>query len=149
MVVQVRKHKKILLRRMQSRHGEVTQGTNTVGEVRSMRAAKVDGTHKEVVEALRAEGVFVFSLHTVGRGCPDLLLAHPKNRRWYVAEVKNGRLMGWKLNDKQKEFRNQANAPVLILTCASDATTWAKNVSHGTEFKDAVEVFDYLDGVKK
>lgn len=95
-----------------------------------MRAAKVDGTHKEVVEALRSEGVFVFSLHTVGKGCPDLLLSH--HRRWFVAEVKNGRLMGWKLNDKQKEFRNKANAPVLILTSATDAVTWAKSISHGT-----------------
>jgi hypothetical protein len=107
-----------------------------------MRAAKVDGTHKEVVEALRGEGVFVFSLHTVGRGCPDLLLSHPKTRRWYLAEVKNGKLMGWKLNDKQKEFRNRATAPVMVLTSATDAVTWAKNVARETS---AVELFDSLD----
>lgn len=110
-----------------------------------MRAAKVDGTHREVVEALRAEGVFVFSLHTVGRGCPDLLLAHPKTRRWYVAEVKNGRLMGWKLTDKQKEFRAMAPAQVLVLTCASDAVTWARNVQRGAKPKNAAELFDALE----
>lgn len=87
---------------------------------------RVDKTQKEIVEALRRCGVFVFPLHTVGKGCPDLLLAHPKDRRWYLAEVKNGK--GWKLTPAQRRFRAEANAPVLILTSAVDATTWAKNV---------------------
>ena len=106
-----------------------------------MRAAKVDGTHKEVVEALRAEGVFVFQTHTVGRGFPDLVLAHPKSRRWYLAEVKTAK---GKVNEKQKDFRHKANAPILVLTSKTDAVTWAKSVRH--EPKNAVELFDMLDG---
>lgn len=93
---------------------------------------KADGNQAEIVSALRQCGVFVFDLHQVGRGCPDLLLAHPRNRRWYMAEVKNGKLMGWKLNDKQKEFRDRAKAHVLILTSVTEAVTWANTVTRET-----------------
>jgi hypothetical protein len=37
------------------------------------RAARVDSNQSEIVAALRAVGVSVQPLHTVGKGCPDLL----------------------------------------------------------------------------
>jgi len=37
------------------------------------RAARVDANQSEIVAALRAVGVSVQPLHTVGKGCPDLL----------------------------------------------------------------------------
>jgi len=37
------------------------------------RAARVDANQREIVAALRAVGVSVQPLHTVGKGCPDLL----------------------------------------------------------------------------
>lgn len=39
-----------------------------------MRAARVDGNHVQVVEALRRAGMTVQSLAGVGKGCPDLLV---------------------------------------------------------------------------
>lgn len=90
-------------------------------------ARKVDGNQSAIVDALRDMGAFVFSLHAVGRGCPDLLVAF--RGRWYVAEVKNGSLLGWKLTKAQKDFRKEAKADVVILTSVDDAIAWIKNVS--------------------
>lgn len=95
-----------------------------------MRAAKADSTQKEIVEVLRRCGVFVTSLHRVGKGVPDLLCAH--RGRWHVVEIKNGSRLGWKLTPAQKKFRALAPAPVVVLTSVTDAVTWARNVSHET-----------------
>lgn len=38
------------------------------------RAAKVDRNQSEIVHALRTAGATVQPLHTVGAGCPDLLV---------------------------------------------------------------------------
>lgn len=39
-----------------------------------MRAAKVDANQSAIVAALRKIGASVQPLHTVGKGCPDLLV---------------------------------------------------------------------------
>jgi len=41
-----------------------------------MRAAKVDANQSEIVSALRAIGCTVQHLHSVGKGCPDLLVGY-------------------------------------------------------------------------
>lgn len=53
-----------------------TAGADTVNARREdcMRAAKVDANQSEIVAALRKIGVSVQPLHTVGKGCPDLLI---------------------------------------------------------------------------
>lgn len=51
--------------------------------------AKVDDNHPEVVEALTGIGAKVQSLHTIGKGCPDLLVGW--RGRNYLFEVKDGR----------------------------------------------------------
>ena len=50
------------------------------------RNARVDANQKEIVKALRAAGASVQHLHTVGKGCPDLLVGF----RWqnFLFEVK-------------------------------------------------------------
>jgi len=48
---------------------------------------RTDANQAEIVAALRAAGAEVQSLHTVGHGCPDLLVAY--EGAWYVAEVKS------------------------------------------------------------
>jgi Holliday junction resolvase len=53
-------------------------------------AAKVDRIQNEVVEALRRAGVSVQPLHTVGKGCPDLLVGIRGVN--LVLEVKDGEL---------------------------------------------------------
>lgn len=40
------------------------------------RAAKVDANQREIVAALRAAGCTVQHLHTVGKGCPDILVGY-------------------------------------------------------------------------
>ena len=54
----------------------------------SRRAAKVDGNQTRIVAALRAVGATVQHLHTVGRGCPDLLVGHRGHN--FLVEVKDG-----------------------------------------------------------
>lgn len=49
-------------------------------------AKRVDGNHKEIVDALRRVGASVQSMHTVGGGCPDLLVGYRGCN--YVLEVK-------------------------------------------------------------
>jgi hypothetical protein len=62
-------------------------------------AAKVDGNHNEIVDALRATGVGVQSLAEVGDGCPDLLCG--VNGHTFVIEVK---MPGEPLRPKQKDW---------------------------------------------
>ncbi|HEY0916524.1 MAG TPA: hypothetical protein VGE22_16745 [Solimonas sp.] len=52
------------------------------------RAAKVDRNQPEIVAALRAAGATVQPLHTVGDGCPDLLVGY--QRQTALVEVKDG-----------------------------------------------------------
>lgn len=51
-------------------------------------ARKADANQPEIVKALRAAGVEVEHLHTVGRGCPDLLCS--VNGWTFLVEVKDG-----------------------------------------------------------
>lgn len=67
-------------------------------------AAKVDRNQSEIVHALRKSGATVTPLHTVGAGCPDLLVGYRGKN--FLIEVKD-----WKaskadreLNDTQKEW---------------------------------------------
>ena len=52
------------------------------------RAAKVDRNQSEIVAALRQAGATVEPLHTVGKGCPDLLVGFRGAN--YLLEVKDG-----------------------------------------------------------
>ena len=49
-------------------------------------AKRVDINQKAIVEHLRAMGGSVFHLHTVGQGCPDILLG--VNNQTYLVEIK-------------------------------------------------------------
>ena len=50
-------------------------------------AAKIDGNHSEIVDALRAAGASVQSLAEVGHGCPDLLCGI--QRQNFILEIKD------------------------------------------------------------
>ena len=52
------------------------------------RAAKVDANQPEIVEAFRKLGASVQPLHSVGKGCPDLMVGY--RGRCYAVEVKDG-----------------------------------------------------------
>lgn len=52
------------------------------------RAAKVDENQADIVKALRRFGCAVQPLHTIGQGCPDLLVG--RGGRTMLLEVKDG-----------------------------------------------------------
>ena len=62
-------------------------------------APKIDANQPEIVAALRAVGVSVQSLASVGDGCPDLLCA--VNTMTFIIEVK---MPGERLNPRQKSW---------------------------------------------
>lgn len=97
---------------------------------------KIDLTQPEIVAFLRAVGMFVFSLASVGRGCPDLLCAYREH--WYVVEVKTGTL-GWKYTTAQRRFHKEARAPIVVLTSVEDAEEWVRSLSRLTTVKDPRE----------
>jgi hypothetical protein len=53
-----------------------------------MRVSRVDANQPSIVAALTAAGATVQYLHTLGQGCPDLLVGYRGNN--YVLEVKDG-----------------------------------------------------------
>lgn len=52
-----------------------------------MRAKRVDDNQKEIVRQLRQLGISVRHLHTIGQGCPDLLLGY--RRMNFLIELKD------------------------------------------------------------
>jgi hypothetical protein len=81
-----------------------------------MRAAKIDANQPEIVEALRSVGCTVQSLATIGKGCPDLLVA--KDGKTWAMEVKGPK---GTLTPDQVEWINAWNAPVHIVRTVDDA----------------------------
>ena len=78
-----------------------------------MRAAKVDLNQRIIVSAFRAMGCCVLHLHTVGQGCPDLLVGR-KGTVWLV-EVKGPK---GKLTPDQEVFH--ASWPVHVVRSVDD-----------------------------
>jgi hypothetical protein len=84
-----------------------------------MRAAKIDANQPEIVEALRSVGCTVQSLATIGKGCPDLLVAKQNTPpgMWLV-EVKGPK---GTLTPDQVDFLAAWNGPVHIVRTVDDA----------------------------
>ena len=64
-----------------------------------MRAARADKNQPEIVAALRAAGATVHHLHTVGGGCPDIIVGYQGVN--YLMEIKTET---GKLNAREQEF---------------------------------------------
>ena len=64
-----------------------------------LRAKRADATQPAIVEALRKIGAWVLHLHTVGQGCPDLLIWN--RGRYLFLECK---VPGETINKQQAEF---------------------------------------------
>jgi hypothetical protein len=56
------------------------------------RAAKVDNTQRDIVDALRAVGASVQLLHTVGGGCPDAIVGWQGRDIWMEFKTATHRL---------------------------------------------------------
>ena len=85
------------------------------------RAAKVDKNQAEIVRALRQAGASVQCLHTVGQGCPDLLVA-TRDGMWLM-EIKDGKKSPSKRLLTEDEFVWHCNwkSPVYIVYDAEEA----------------------------
>lgn len=84
-------------------------------------AARVDNNQLDIVQALRKCGAKVLHLHTIGKGCPDLLIKLP-NGELHLCEVKNGKLK-WTLKPDQIKFHNEWG-PIAILDSVESAISW-------------------------
>jgi len=68
------------------------------------RAARTDANQPEIVAALRAAGCSVQHLHTIGGGCPDILVGRAGKN--YILEIKDGAKApsGRQLTEDEKEW---------------------------------------------
>lgn len=80
------------------------------------RASKVDTTHGEIVKALRAASISVFSIHVIGRDVPDLVCSF--RGFTILAECKTGRA---KLSQGQERFRREWQGVVIVARSGEQA----------------------------
>jgi hypothetical protein len=85
------------------------------------RRPRIDGNHREIVEALEAVGASVQTLAAVGDGCPDLLVG--RGGYIWLIEVKDGskRPSARTLTPDQRRWINWFNGDVHIVTCVEEA----------------------------
>ena len=76
---------------------------------------KSDLNQAAIVRTFRQAGAFVQDLHTVGHGCPDLLVSF--SGQWWAVEVKSKR--GF-LSPDQIVWHKSARAPVVIIRSCFD-----------------------------
>lgn len=74
------------------------------------RAARVDGNQSEIIDALRLCGASVQPLHTVGSGCPDLLVGYRGAN--FLLELKVGK---GKLTQDQEKWLSGWNGDVFVV----------------------------------
>jgi hypothetical protein len=93
-----------------------------------MTRKRADKNQPEIVKALRDVGATVQHLHTVGQGCPDLLVGY-KNRNYFI-EVKTMKdlpknfcgVPGWEaLNDREREWHGHWAGTSLVVFTAEEA----------------------------
>lgn len=95
------------------------------------RAARVDGNQRDVVKELRAAGVTVQHLHTVGDGCPDLLAGF--GRRNFVFEIKDPAQPPSKqrLTPDEEEWHENWAGAVYTIRDAAEALRIIRGELHG------------------
>lgn len=83
--------------------------------------SKIDANQPEIVKALRAAGCTVEHLHTVGKGCPDLLCAIAGHN--FLIEVKDGSKdpSAQKLKPTQVEWHAKWNTDVYVVNSVAVA----------------------------
>lgn len=80
------------------------------------RAARRDANQPEIVAALRAIGAWVFPLHTVGRGFPDVLVYF--RRQFFLLEIKT---RGGRLTPDQQQWHKEHPGAATIVEDVDDA----------------------------
>ncbi len=82
---------------------------------------KVDDNHKQIVDALRKiSGVSVFSIHTIGKGVPDIVVGYGGLN--YLFEIKDGAKppSQQKLTPMEVTFFEKWKGQVHVATCLND-----------------------------
>lgn len=84
------------------------------------RVASVDTNQKEIVFAFRQLGATVQPLHTIGKGCPDLVVGvHGLN---FLVEVKDGSKSPskQKLTADEKDWHDGWRGDVVVITSVKE-----------------------------
>lgn len=79
------------------------------------RQAKADNNQPEIVKIFRDLGCSVQHLHTIGKGCPDVLIG--KDGQNFLIEIKNGskHLSQKKLTKDEAEWHQKWRGQVCII----------------------------------
>lgn len=82
---------------------------------------RVDANQPEIVKALRGVGASVLHLHTVGKGCPDILIGFRGQN--IAAEIKDGSKppSKRKLTPDEQEWHEAWRGQVAIIETVDDA----------------------------
>lgn len=88
-----------------------------------MRFKKVDANHSKLVEALRILGFSVFSIASVGNGCPDILVGHRGKN--YLFEIKDHRKVksAKRLTPREEKFAAAWRGQVAVAETLEDVLT--------------------------
>ncbi len=79
---------------------------------------RTDKNQAEIVQALRAAGCTVTSLHEVGRGCPDIVVGYEGVN--FLLEIKNPKTYG-KLNETQVKWHGKWRGQVAVVKSPGEA----------------------------
>ena len=82
------------------------------------RAAKVDVNQPAIVADIRALGWTVQHLHSLGQGCPDILVGAEGTN--YLFEIKNPEYYDGKLPDDEKEWHDMWRGQVDVVETIED-----------------------------
>ena len=86
------------------------------------RAAKVDVNQPAIVAEIRALGWSVQHLHSLGQGCPDILVGVGKGQgkgKNYLFEIKNPEYDG-KLTDDEQDWHDSWRGQVAVVETIED-----------------------------
>ena len=85
------------------------------------RAAKVDDNQKAIVDAVRKMGCTVQPLHSVGQGCPDLLVGI--NGGNFLWEIKDGSKQpsAQRLTEDQVKWHSEWRGSVDVIRSVDEA----------------------------
>ena len=93
------------------------------------RAARVDSNQSEVTKALRKIGASVQLLHSVGKGCPDMLVGYKGGN--YLLEIKDGekKESARKLTAEQTIWHFDWKGQVTVVTSPQEAIDTIRKLS--------------------
>lgn len=82
---------------------------------------KVDANQKAIVAAIRKMGCSVQHLHSVGKGCPDILVG--ANKKNFLFEIKDGKKTksAKKLTPDEVAFHESWRGQVVVIESIEDA----------------------------